>query len=322
MVDARRAARTSARRTGAGGLRAVELAGGRRIDCDLLVTAAGWTAPTSLLTMAGDRPVYSPRAARFVPEPAGLARTAPTCSRPAGSPGTAAWTSWSSTRTRPGREAARRALGRRCAVGRPGRERRRCRRQWRAGRCRASHPELFHGGTHGFVDFSEDVVVQGHADRRRGGVRLGRAGQAVHHGHDGPDPGQARDGQHHRGPRRGRPGATHRRDRDHDLAAAVRAGDAGRARRPGHRAGAVLADAALARARTAPSRWSPGQWIRPDHYGDPAAEVRPCAAGGRDHRRDPDRQARPARSGRRRSCSTCCTSTSGPSSPWAGSGTA
>ena len=32
---------------------------------DLLVTVVGWTTPTSLLNMAGDRPVYDPTAARF-----------------------------------------------------------------------------------------------------------------------------------------------------------------------------------------------------------------------------------------------------------------
>ncbi len=49
------------------GVRAVELADGGTIDCDLVVTAVGWTAPTSLLNMAGDRPTYNPRAARFFP---------------------------------------------------------------------------------------------------------------------------------------------------------------------------------------------------------------------------------------------------------------
>ena len=40
---------------------------GSRIDCDLLAIATGWTAPTSLLNMAGDQPKYEPAAARFVP---------------------------------------------------------------------------------------------------------------------------------------------------------------------------------------------------------------------------------------------------------------
>ncbi|MGI9623372.1 MAG: 2Fe-2S iron-sulfur cluster-binding protein [Acidimicrobiales bacterium] len=46
-------------------VKSVELADGSSIECDLLVTAAGWTAPTSLLNMAGDRPVYEPGSARF-----------------------------------------------------------------------------------------------------------------------------------------------------------------------------------------------------------------------------------------------------------------
>jgi sarcosine oxidase subunit alpha len=57
---------------GRAGVRAVQVADGTRIDCDLLVTATGWTAPTSLLNAAGNRPVYSPRAARFLPDVAGL----------------------------------------------------------------------------------------------------------------------------------------------------------------------------------------------------------------------------------------------------------
>ncbi len=53
---------------GQAGVRAAQLADGTRIACDLLVTAAGWTAPTSLLNASGDRPWYSPRAARFFPD--------------------------------------------------------------------------------------------------------------------------------------------------------------------------------------------------------------------------------------------------------------
>jgi sarcosine oxidase subunit alpha len=57
---------------GRGGIRSVEVADGTKIPCDLLVTAVGWTAPTALLNAAGDRPEYSPRAARFLPGAAGL----------------------------------------------------------------------------------------------------------------------------------------------------------------------------------------------------------------------------------------------------------
>ncbi len=48
-------------------MRAVEAADGTTTECDLLVTATGWTAPAALLTMAGDQPGYDPRAARFFP---------------------------------------------------------------------------------------------------------------------------------------------------------------------------------------------------------------------------------------------------------------
>ena len=54
------------RATGRGEVTAVELPDGRRVDCDLLVVSTGWTAPTSLLNMAGARPVYDSAAARFV----------------------------------------------------------------------------------------------------------------------------------------------------------------------------------------------------------------------------------------------------------------
>ncbi|MBO0814962.1 MAG: (2Fe-2S)-binding protein, partial [Actinobacteria bacterium] len=57
---------------GRGGVRAVETADGTKIDCDLLVTAVGWTAPTALLNESGDRPVYRPEAARYFPQPARL----------------------------------------------------------------------------------------------------------------------------------------------------------------------------------------------------------------------------------------------------------
>ena len=53
--------------TGRRRVKQVELADGRKVETDLLVTATGWTAPTSLLNMAGDVPVYDPRAARFLP---------------------------------------------------------------------------------------------------------------------------------------------------------------------------------------------------------------------------------------------------------------
>src|ERR671911_543329 len=67
VVDARRDGDIVRAKGDGKGLRSVECADGARIECDLLVTAVGWTAPTSLANMAGDRPVYDERAARFFP---------------------------------------------------------------------------------------------------------------------------------------------------------------------------------------------------------------------------------------------------------------
>jgi len=66
VVDARRG-EDILRARGGTRIGAVELADGTTVECDLLVTATGWTAATSLLNMAGDRPVYHPEAARFGP---------------------------------------------------------------------------------------------------------------------------------------------------------------------------------------------------------------------------------------------------------------
>ena len=52
---------------GRGRVSKVTLGDGRTVKADLLVLATGWTAPTSLLNMAGDRPVYDPIAARYFP---------------------------------------------------------------------------------------------------------------------------------------------------------------------------------------------------------------------------------------------------------------
>ena len=67
VVDARRGEGIVRALGGSKAVKSVELADGRKLECDLLVTAAGWTAPTSLLNMSGDRPVYDEAAARFFP---------------------------------------------------------------------------------------------------------------------------------------------------------------------------------------------------------------------------------------------------------------
>ncbi|MDP7599518.1 MAG: 2Fe-2S iron-sulfur cluster-binding protein, partial [Acidimicrobiales bacterium] len=53
---------------GRGRVASVQTGDGRTLKADLLVTATGWTAPTSLLNMTGDRPVYDKVAARYFPQ--------------------------------------------------------------------------------------------------------------------------------------------------------------------------------------------------------------------------------------------------------------
>jgi sarcosine oxidase subunit alpha len=151
---------------GRGGVRAVEVAGGGTVECDLVVTAVGWTAPTSLLNMSGDRPRYDPRAARFFP-----GDLPETVLATGGIAGDGSREQLIGHAEAVGREAARRAT--------------RLRRDWLAaspvsangaagppGPPRPppddqplaipqlpidSHPELFRASTHGMVDFCEDV---------------------------------------------------------------------------------------------------------------------------------------------------------------------
>jgi len=153
------------------GVRAVQVADGTRIDCDLLVTAVGWTAPTSLLNAAGDRPVYDPRAARFFPD---LARLPADVLATGGIAGDGSLAELTAHAAAVGAEAARRAgrivAGRMAATPTrqaasppvPGPE-------TGAGPADAvslpdlpveAHPELFLGRTNGFVDFSEDVSAK------------------------------------------------------------------------------------------------------------------------------------------------------------------
>jgi sarcosine oxidase, subunit alpha len=130
------------RARGRRGLRAVELADGRLVECDLLVTATGWTAPTALLNMAGDRPRYLSSAARFFPDPAQLPANVLAAG---GIVGDGSLEEILEHAGAVGREGARRAVP---ATGDPvpipdlppG-----------------PHPQLFRARTHGMVDFSEDV---------------------------------------------------------------------------------------------------------------------------------------------------------------------
>ncbi len=137
----------------------IELGDGRIIDADLLVTAVGWTAPTSLLNMSGDRPVYDPAAARFFPSgtPDNVLAT-----------GGIVGDGTTDQLLEHAKETGALAAGRAAAV----------RHRLQATTTRAAqvsgpepkmpgddrtalgrdpHPELFRSTTHGIVDYSEDV---------------------------------------------------------------------------------------------------------------------------------------------------------------------
>ncbi len=139
VVDARRGEGIT-RATGRGRLRAVELFDGSRVDADLLVTSTGWTAPTSLLNMAGVAPVWDDTSARFRP-PEDLPDTV---FATGGIVGDGSLDELLAHGKAVGTAAAARARGGRPApvTALPARP----------------HPALFRSPTHGFVDFSEDVT--------------------------------------------------------------------------------------------------------------------------------------------------------------------
>jgi sarcosine oxidase, subunit alpha len=128
------------RARGRGRVRAVELTDGTVVDADLLVTATGWTAPTALLNMAGNRPVWDDTAARFVPGP----ELAPGVLATGGLVGDADTEGLIDH----GREVGALAAAR--AAGRPEPAVRRM--------PPAAHPALFRSTTHGFIDWYEDVT--------------------------------------------------------------------------------------------------------------------------------------------------------------------
>ncbi|GAA1121766.1 2Fe-2S iron-sulfur cluster-binding protein [Citricoccus alkalitolerans] len=283
VVDAR-AGEDVVRVRGRASVESVELADGTRLEADLLVTATGWTAPTSLLNMAGDVPVYEPRAARFLP--GGQASDGVYATGGLTGDGTANQLMDHGEAT--GARAAAHALGTRRAHSRAvpttagvpdgsGSDE-------EAGTLAAvpelgiqDHPELFRSSTHGMVDFSEDVsskdlysaVAEGYDS-----VELAKRFTTVT-----------------MGPTQGK----------HELmnAIAVIADATGRTIaetgtttwRPMY---APVTLGALAGPAHDPVRYSSiqpwheahgavplvaGQWIRPEHYGDPEAEVRGVREG-------------------------------------------
>jgi sarcosine oxidase subunit alpha len=139
VVDARAGATVVAAK-GRGRVRSVELCDGTTVDCDLLVTATGWTAATPLLNMAGDRPVYDKAAARFFPTDS----LAPNVIATGGLMGDGTTAELVQHGRAVGALAAARARGDESAPPLP-----------QLGR--APHPELFRSSTHGMVDLAEDV---------------------------------------------------------------------------------------------------------------------------------------------------------------------
>ncbi|MGN6795146.1 MAG: 2Fe-2S iron-sulfur cluster-binding protein [Streptosporangiaceae bacterium] len=263
------------------GLRSVRVADGSQIACDLLVVAAGWTAPTSLLNMSGDRPVYDPRAARFFPD---VSRLPHDVLVTGGIAGDGTLDELTGHGAAVGAEAARRARGTGLAWLRsmPGNVRDGALPSQEPAADDAAgtwpdlpvdaHPELFVGQTNGFVDFSEDVTVK---DLRA----------AVAEGFDSAELAK-RFTTATMGPLQGKLETVN--------AAAVVAAATGvsiaetgtTTWRPPY---VPVTLGALAGPAFEPLRYSPmqpwheahgavpllaGAWIRPDHYGDPAAEAR------------------------------------------------
>lgn len=271
-VDARHG-RTVVRATGRGGVEAVELSDGSRIEADLLVTAIGWTAPTSLLNMSGANPVYRPDAARFVPDPAA---TPDGVIAVGGIAGDGTREELVAHAEAAGREAAARAsaLAAVHAAGRP---------DGPAATPRAAepvpplrlrhHPELFFATpTGGFVDMSEDVSAKDIFTAVKEGYDSSELVKRYTTATMGPAQGKLETVNtvalvaHATGRTIAETGAT--------------------TWRPMY---TPITLGALAGRKFEPVRHSPmqpwhearratpliaGQWIRPEHYGDPAAEVR------------------------------------------------
>lgn len=291
-VDARRGGQL-VRASGRGRVQHVELADGDQVPADLLVTATGWTAPTALANMAGDQPDYDPRSARFFPDPTRLPENVLVTGGLVGDGGTQELLAHAD------------AIGRQAAV-----RARQYTDRWQAavptnhsgpassaaeaassaaahppaaetGTGQAPtvapelpvdpHPELFHAATHGMVDFCEDVSSKDLA-------------LAVAEGYDGPELAK-RYTTATMGPTQGKLEVVN--------TVAILAELTGRSIgetgtttwRPPY---APVTLGALAGRIFEPVRYSPmhtwheeqgasfqtaGAWVRPDHYGDPAAEA-------------------------------------------------
>jgi len=257
-------------------VRSVELADGRRVDCDLVVTATGWTASVSLLTMAGAVPAYDARAARFRPDTAQLPDNVLATG---GVVGDGTLDELIAHGEATGRVAAKRSA----AVG----------RRWRAASPTAKddidstvespqpsppplpldpHPELFRARTHGIVDFSEDVSSNDLVTAVAEGYASAELAKRYTTATMGPVQGKLE---------------------TVNVVAIVAEATGQTIQQTGTTTWrppyAPVTLGALAGPEREPVRRSPlqswheqhgatplvaGAWVRPDHYGDPAAEVR------------------------------------------------
>lgn len=272
IVDARAGGRI-VRAHGRGSVSEVELADGRRVACDLLVTATGWTVPSSLANQSGDDPVYDPSSARFRPDPARLPDSVLLTGGMVGDGTTGQLVEHGAA---VGANAARRADATRDAfVTAPGVEL----PPTTGGRAPAvpdlppaPHPELFTAGTGGFVDLCEDVgekdlttaIAEGYDS-----VELVKRYTTVTMGHT--------------------QGKLETVNTVGILARATGRTIAETGTTTWRPMYAPVTLGALAGRPMEPRRVSPmqpwherhgavplvaGQWIRPEHYGDPTAEVR------------------------------------------------
>ena len=273
VIDGRDQKRVSSAQGSSKALEAV-VAGGNRIEADLLVVAAGWTAPTSLLNMAGDRPVHDPVAARFFPSdpPGNVLATG-------GLAGDGRIDELRAHGAATGRLAAQRAaavahrLQALTARARPvdGDE-----PPWapdeRTPLGRDPHPELYRSDTHGMVDFSEDVGSKDLVAAAREGYDSVELAKRYTTSTMGPSQGKLETVNtvaaiaEARGETIAQVGTTVWRPPYAPLTLGALAGRVFEPVRvssihPWHEANGVSTIIA-------------GQWMRPDHYGDPAAEVR------------------------------------------------
>ena len=273
VIDGRDGRRVSAAQGPPKALEAV-VAGGTRTEADLLVVAAGWTAPTSLLNMAGDRPVYDPDAARFFPSdpPSNVLATG-------GLAGDGSLDELRAHGAATGQLAAQRAAAvahryqARTARALPvtGDE-----PSWaadeRAPLGRDQHPELYRSDTHGMVDLSEDVGSKDLVAAAREGYDSVELAKRYTTATMGSAQGKLETVNtvaaiaEARGETIAQVGTTVWRPPYAPLTLGALAGRVFEPVRvssihPWHEANGV---------RTIQA----GQWIRPDHYGDPAAEVR------------------------------------------------